>query len=245
VTLDGKKLYFASDRQGPAGNFDIYEIPLPSSEKPIPVSYLKGYVYDSLTQERLNYAAIYISNAKTGDTIYQFQSNRGDGSFLITLHLDNTYAIHTWRMEYKAVDDTVVFDRQYLQQPLVRNIPMLPSNYVRPVNDSMIAMLHFDVMSVALSDSDKAALGNALAPWMAEKNFMIYVNAYTDNTGTPMINEELSHKRAALVANAIVSLGVDENMVQAKGLGEAHMITGNETEEGRKRNRRVEIIIRR
>jgi len=245
VTLDGKTLYFASDRQGPAGNYDIYSIPLPPSMKPVPVSYLKGYVFDSLTKERLNYATIYICNAASGDTIYQFQSNRGDGSFLITLHLGNTYAIHTWRMDYTPTDDTLIFDKQYLQQPLVRNLPMLPSGYIRPVNDSLIAMLHFDVMSVALSDSDKATLTAALAPWAAEKGFILYVNAYTDNTGTPMINEELSQARAALVAREILSLGIDETMIQAKGLGEAHMIATNDTPDGQKKNRRVEIILRR
>jgi len=245
VTLDGKKLFFASDRQGPAGNFDLYETPLPGALKPIPVSYLQGYVYDSLSKNRLNYAVIYISNARTGDTIYQFQSNRGDGSFLITLHLGITYAIHTYRLYYTATDDTVVFDKQYLDRPLVRNISMLPSDYVKPINDSMLAMLHFDVMSVALSDSDQATIRDAISPWLQEKGYMIFVNAYTDNTGTPMINEELSHRRAGLVAKYITGMGIDPTMVQAKGLGEAHMIASNETEEGQRKNRRVEIIIRR
>jgi outer membrane protein OmpA-like peptidoglycan-associated protein len=82
-------------------------------------------------------------------------------------------------------------------------------------------------------------------PWIAEKNFMLFVNAYTDNTGTPMINESLSFKRAAQVASFIQSLGVDETMLRPKGLGEAHMIATNETPEGQRMNRRVEVIIRR
>ncbi|MCD6013037.1 MAG: hypothetical protein K0Q79_2899 [Flavipsychrobacter sp.] len=247
VTLDGKRLYFSSDRNGPPGNYDIYEAPIRSgSVRPIPVSYMRGIVYDSLSKVRLNYATMYVCNAKTGDTLYQFQSNRGDASFIITLHLDNTYAIHTWRALYTEVHDTIDFDRQYLQDPLVHNVALLPSDYIKPVNDSMLTMIHFDVNRVELSDSDKAAISTAILPWMNSKGgFMLYVNAYTDNTGTPMINESLSYKRANQVAQFIQTLGVDETMIQAKGLGEAHMIATNETPEGQWMNRRVEVIIRR
>ncbi len=246
VTLDGKRLYFSSDRNGPPGNYDIYEAPIrPGAARPIPVSYIRGIVYDSLTKLRLNYATMHICNAKTGDTLYQLQSNRGDASFIITLHLDNTYAIHTWRTLYSEVHDTIVFDRQYLQDPLVHNVVMLPSDYVKPVNDSMLAMIHFDVNRVELSDSDKATISTAILPWMNGTGFVLYVNAYTDNTGSPMINESLSYKRANQVAQFIQTLGVDETQIHAKGLGEAHMIATNETPEGQRMNRRVELIIRR
>ncbi len=245
VTLDGSKLYFASDRQGPAGNFDLYETPLFGMQKPVPVSYIQGVVYDSISKLRLNYAAIYICNAKRGDTIYQFQSNRGDASFIITLHLNNTYAIHTQRMGFTDVHDTIVFDKQYTQEPMLHNIVMLPTDYVAPILDSMLTMVHFDVNKVDLSDSDKALIREAIVPWMDSKSFMLYVNAYTDNTGTPMINEQLSHQRANQVMHYILSLGVNETMVQAKGWGEAKMIAPNTTPEGQRKNRRVEILLRR
>jgi len=252
VTLDGKKLYFASDRNGPAGNYDLYETPLPGDLKPVPVSYICGVVYDSISKLRLNYAKIYICNAASGDTIYQFTSNRGDASFLIPLHLGNTYAIHTWHVSYTGTSDTIIFDKQYLDEPLVHNIPMVPEDYVppvpdtsQPVTDSLLATLHFDVMRVELSDSDKAILHNAITPFLDGKDFTIYVNAYTDNTGTPIINEQLSYERARQVSKQIMTLGVNEAKIIPKGWGEARMIATNETEEGQRMNRRVEIIIRR
>jgi outer membrane protein OmpA-like peptidoglycan-associated protein len=245
VTLDGKKLYFASDRVGPAGNYDLYETALAGNEKPIPVSYVYGIVYDSLTRANLNYAPIFVCNVPGGDTIYRFQSNRGDGSYLITLHLGHTYVFHTYRSGYSPVTDTIVFDKQYLQQPLVHNIMMLPADYVAPINDSLLATLHFDVNRVELSDSDKATIRNVIAPWVGEKSFMIYVNAYTDNTGTPMINEQLSTQRANQVTKYILTTGIDETVIHTKGWGESNMIANNNTPEGQKKNRRVEIIVRR
>ena len=247
VTMDGEKMYFASDRNGPAGNYDIYTTPLPPFLQPIPTGNIEGYVYDSLTKQRLNYTVMYVCNVTNGDTLYQFQSNRGDASFLISLAVGKTYAIHSWHMEYTGVSDTLVFDTSYLHKPLVHNVVMLPSDYheIKPVFDSLIATIHFDKSKVEISDSDKNTIRTAIEPWLDSKGLVVFVNAYTDNTGTPMINEELSYKRANLVGQLLTTFGIDETMIQAKGWGEAKMIAPNETEEGQHKNRRVEIIVRR
>ena len=122
VSIDGKNLYFASDRNGPAGNYDLYITRLPESLKPVPIRFLEGYVYDSLTETRLNYAQILIIKVKTGDTLFRFQSNRGDGSFMITLPAGYTYARHTERMGYTDVDDTFTFDNQNLKETVYKNL---------------------------------------------------------------------------------------------------------------------------
>ncbi len=243
VTPDGQRLLFASDRNGPSGNYDIYEANIPDKVKPVPVSYIQGIVYDSISKLPLNYASIYIRNRATGDTVAHVQSNRGNASFLITLHLGNTYTIHTARMGHTDVDDTITFNEDYLHTPLTHNVAMLPSDYVAPVNDSLIAVINFDVNRVELTDEEKADLRKAIAPWTGERSYILYVNAYTDNTGTPMINEELSTKRANIIAKTLISLGAEESFIRAKGWGEAKMIAPNDTEENQRKNRRVEIVI--
>ncbi len=246
VTMDGRKMYFASDRNGPPGNFDLYQVSLPPFLQPIPTGNIEGYVYDSLSGQRLNYTVMFVCNAVTGDTLYQFQSNRGDASFLISLAVGKKYAIHSWHVEYTQVHDTLDFDTSYLHKPLVHNVVMLPSNYnpIKPVHDSLVATIHFDVNRVELADSDVAVLRSALEPLLSNKAMVVFVNAYTDNTGTPMINEELSYKRAGMVSKTITAFGIDDAQVQAKGWGEAKMIAPNDTEEGQRKNRRVEIIVR-
>ncbi len=247
VSLDGKILFFASDRNGPAGDYDIFVTPIPELIKPVPVSYIKGYVYDSITKDRLNYASIYIINALTGDTLYKFQSNRGDGSFIITLPLENTYALSTFSIGHQDTYDTFNFDKQYVKVPMKKNIVMLPSDYkeIKPISDSLILRLHFGLNKIELTERDKMAIHTALAPWVDEKGIILSVFGYTDNTGTPMLNEELSYKRADLVAKEVVLSGFNELQVQAKGWGEANNIADNKEEEGRNRNRRVELIIKR
>ncbi len=247
VTMDGSTMYLASDRNGPPGNFDLYTTKLPPFLQPVPTGNIEGYVYDSLTGHRLSSTVMLVCNAATGDTLYHFQSNRGDASFLMSLAIGKTYAIHSWHVEYTPVNDTLVFDTSYLHKPMVHNVVMLPADYkaIKPIHDSLIGMIHFEVNKVVLSDSDMNGLRTALAPWIESKEIVVFINAYTDNTGTPMINEELSAKRAAQVAKFVTSLGIDDTQVQAKGWGEAKMIAPNDNEEGQRMNRRVEVILRR
>ena len=247
ISLDASTLYFASDRNGPAGNYDLFQVGIPPIGAPTPMSYLQGRVMDSITRVLLNSAAMLICNAATGDTLYELRSNRGDASYVITLQPMRTYAIHTARTGYQPVSDTVQFTAEYNSKPLTHNVMMLPIGYnpIVPINDSLIATVHFDVNITELSAADKQQLQQQLSPWLEEKGVVIYVNAYTDNTGTPMINEGLSYKRAGIIAQEIVSLGFEETSVIAKGWGEANPVATNETEEGRYKNRRVEVIIRR
>ena len=72
----------------------------------------------------------------------------------------------------------------------------------------------------------------------AEKVIII---GYTDNVGTSDYNSTLSLQRAEAVRDALISLGADPKKLQVSGAGEAKPIADNSTEEGRAKNRRVEV----
>ena len=245
VTLDGKKIYFSSDRDSVAGNYDLYEMHLPEELRPTPVSYMKGYVYDSMSKERLNYTSITINDARTDKNLYRFMSNRGDASFMITLPIGVKYTYHVERLGYQDITDTLRFIKQYLQKPIVKNIALLPEDYVAPIKDSLILTIYFPLNGTKLSDTDIAAISKLLEPWTTEKGIIIMINGYTDNTGTPLMNEQLSTQRATLVTQEIKKKGFDELTIKMQGWGEASPVANNNTEEGRNKNRRVEVVIRR
>lgn len=71
----------------------------------------------------------------------------------------------------------------------------------------------------------------------------VAVNGYTDNTGGDAINVPLSTRRAQSVAAFLVAQGVAADRVTAKGFGSAGAIAGNDTPDGRAKNRRVEIVV--
>ena len=71
----------------------------------------------------------------------------------------------------------------------------------------------------------------------------VTVIGHTDSSGSKEYNKRLSEKRAESVAEYFVSQGIDKNRISFEGYGEEHPIESNDTEEGRERNRRVEVVI--
>lgn len=69
------------------------------------------------------------------------------------------------------------------------------------------------------------------------------VEGHTDNTGGVQVNQKLSEQRADAAAKYLVAQGVLEKNVKSAGFADAHPVADNSTAEGRKKNRRVEIIV--
>ena len=107
--------------------------------------------------------------------------------------------------------------------------------------------------AVALFDFDKADLKPAgkeqIKAYREEargefsRADKIKVTGHTDNKGSADYNMKLSQKRAEAVRDYLVSIGVDPSKVEITGEGETKPVADNTTEEGRAKNRRVEVDI--
>jgi outer membrane protein OmpA-like peptidoglycan-associated protein len=71
----------------------------------------------------------------------------------------------------------------------------------------------------------------------------VAVTGYTDNVGGADHNSTLSLKRAEAVRDHLVSLGADPNKFHVTGAGESNPMADNGTEDGRAKNRRVEVAV--
>ena len=76
----------------------------------------------------------------------------------------------------------------------------------------------------------------------ANPKLKLSVEGHTDNTGTPEGNRKLSDARAASVKAALVAKGIEAPRLQSKGFGQDKPVADNRTEEGRAKNRRVELV---
>lgn len=74
-------------------------------------------------------------------------------------------------------------------------------------------------------------------------SIIIKVNGHTDSDGSDEYNQSLSERRAKAVKYAIQEYGVLGERIQWQGFGENNPIESNDTERGRARNRRVEVVI--
>lgn len=102
--------------------------------------------------------------------------------------------------------------------------------------------VNFDTGKATIkADSDKT-LDDAAAALKAASGLKIEVGGHTDNVGTPPANEKLSEERAKAVMAALVKRGVAANRLTAKGYGQSSPIADNRSEDGRARNRRVELV---
>jgi outer membrane protein OmpA-like peptidoglycan-associated protein len=88
--------------------------------------------------------------------------------------------------------------------------------------------------------SELNRVGDILAKYPEDR---IKIEGHTDNVGAPMMNEQLSLRRAEAVKNVLISRGVNEKQILVLGAGKSRPVADNSTAEGRARNRRVELHI--
>lgn len=101
-------------------------------------------------------------------------------------------------------------------------------------------------------DTDKATLRPDAQPVIAEigklldgdATLKLSIEGHTDNTGAAAHNLQLSTARARSVLGALVGLGIDAARLQSKGFGQDKPVADNGSEDGRAKNRRVELVKR-
>ena len=76
-----------------------------------------------------------------------------------------------------------------------------------------------------------------------DRSKQIRIEGHTDNSGNANASLVLSQRRAEAVRDALVGAGVDGRRISTIGMGQAQPIAPNTTEEGRARNRRVDVIL--
>ncbi len=85
---------------------------------------------------------------------------------------------------------------------------------------------------------------DSIANYLAKnRNIRIQIFGHTDNVGTKEYNDELSNKRAKSVVDYLIKKGITKDRLQSTGFGSRFPIDSNDSEEGRQKNRRIEIKI--
>jgi OOP family OmpA-OmpF porin len=109
--------------------------------------------------------------------------------------------------------------------------------------DGRVALyINFDTGKATIRPDSKLIVDQIVQMMKANPDLDLSVEGHTDNVGDAKANQVLSENRAKAVVAAIVAQGIDTKRLSTAGFGQDRPVADNSSEEGRAKNRRVELV---
>ena len=258
MTTDNKTGYYASLKADGFGEKDIYEIsferynvvegkPINIKEKEShPLSILKGRITDSQILTGVK-GKIYVINPKTNDIVGSTSTDENGEYFIII----------PGNMEYEVgfTNDKFINKTENFNLPADENSTIsFVKNMVVDRKEKLIFAKPelFQVKNILfklasslleISDVSKKQLDAVIKQLETAPGFKIKVVGHTDDMGKEKYNLELSLKRANFIGDYIEKKGISSDKLVIEGYGSDRPLASNATEDGRSRNRRVEVTL--
>jgi len=226
--------FFASDR---AGVLDIYS----AAPNPFPAEALvtvSGVVIDRLTRQPLA-ADITVTDLSSGEVVGTFRTDSRDGAYYVVLTRGRRYSITATAPDYIFYSDEYSVPPAAQGQDLKKDIELS-----RLGQGTTRLLVFFDFDKSVLKDESKPDLNRAVEFLRQNPGISVEIAGHTDSVGNAPYNKKLSQSRAEAVRQYLVNGGIAASRLEANGYGEERPIADNGTEEGRARNRRVEMRVK-
>lgn len=114
---------------------------------------------------------------------------------------------------------------------------------ISEVIDALAKKIHFKTGSATLEENSYSALDTLVSLINELDDFSIIIEGHADNSGSAAANLILSNDRAKAVKHYLINKGILRLRLESKGFGDTQPIDSNQTEEGRRNNRRVILRI--
>ena len=212
---DGRTLYFSSDKHIGMGGFDLF---------------MSRRGADGQWQEPVNLGFPINTN---GDEINFFVAADGKTAFISSQREGSKggYDIYTFELPEEIRPDSA----NYLAS--VDVVELTPGDAV------VLQNIQFEFNSAALTADSESGIQILTTFLKRNPDLKVELAGHTDNVGNDNYNLKLSSDRAESVKQALISNGIEEARLTAKGYGATKPIVANDTEEHRALNRRTEMII--
>jgi outer membrane protein OmpA-like peptidoglycan-associated protein/tetratricopeptide (TPR) repeat protein len=239
VNAQGDKAYFSSNRNKEYGK-DLFEFNLYKKARPEEVSYMKGVVYDKITRSRLE-ARFELYDLKNGNLVNESSSDPETGEFLLCIPTNRNYMLNVERSGYLFFSDN--FSLQgifHIDTPFLMDVPMKPI-----VSGEKIVLYNvfYETDSYQLKPESQYELDKVLQFLNANPDIHIEIGGHTDNIGSEAHNQTLSENRARSVVSYLTEHGINAERLRSKGYGFSVPIETNDSNEGRAKNRRTELMV--
>ena len=137
----------------------------------------------------------------------------------------------------------VVVVEEEMVEEVVEETPAEPVVETKAFESQLLGTGSFELNSTKLSQESASQLDELVEFLNTYPQANVEVIGYTDSSGAAEYNQVVSAKRAESVASTLEQKGIDASRISARGEGENNPIASNDTREGRKQNRRVEVIV--
>jgi len=239
ISTDGEKAYFSKSNTANEEE-NIYWLNLPSHLRPELVATVSGTLVD---KNNLPVSAeIRWEDLETGENVGQSKSNPEDGSFFIVLPLGKIYGYYVESNEYFPISNSVDLRKNDAPVQIESDIKMVTFDQMIEDGTAVsVNNLFFNFGESELLPHSIPEL-KRVASIIKLHNLKVQINGHTDNIGDDEKNQILSEKRADAVKVFLVNEGCISENLTIVGYGKTQPIASNDTEIGRAKNRRVELI---
>jgi len=144
--------------------------------------------------------------------------------------------------EFTGKYSLIIVEKSGMAQDIVANAGAF-SNDLKATGHSAVYGIYFDTGKSDIKAESDQAIGEIAKLLKGEASLKVYVVGHTDNVGGLEANMKLSQERAEAVVQTLVSKhGITATRLKGYGSGPFAPVTSNDTEEGRAKNRRVELV---
>lgn len=150
---------------------------------------------------------------------------------------------------------SISFDASYLEPDLACFLTIVESGEMKQEVTASSEMLdalnksgrvalyiNFDTGKDVIKPESQPIINEIVKLLKENPSLNLSIEGHTDNTGDMAGNQRLSEMRATAVMNAIVAKGIERKRLNAVGFGRTKPIADNSAEDGRAKNRRVELV---
>jgi OOP family OmpA-OmpF porin len=150
--------------------------------------------------------------------------------------------IEVWASSDGSDYTLTIVERTIMEQEVVADPEALAGD-IKTTGHAAVYGIYFDLDSYTIKPESEPTIEAIAEMLKTNSSLKVYVIGHTDMTGELEYNMELSSRRAEAVVYALVDrYGIAEDRLEAKGVGPLSPVSTNKTEEGRKLNRRVELV---
>ncbi len=235
----GETAYYASNINQTEDNEDLYSIEMPESMRPIPTVIVSGVVSNAKTGDKVG-AYVLVEDLNSGELIAINKSNSATGKYLVVLPAGRNYSVSANREAFFFFSQSFDLPATTKYQEIKKDIALKPIEKGAKV---VLNNIFFETGKAALSPDSRLELTKCADLMKANPSMIIEVGGHTDNVGDDALNMKLSGERAKTVREHLIGSGITANRIQSKGYGESSPVATNDTDDGRKANRRTEFII--